>query len=128
MFRFAPDAQGCFIEFMASLEPRVRGDELHPALASHLAKYRKLMPALALLFELADRAAVGSQSLEGRPGEVGHGPLVSLEHTRQAVAWCDYLESHALRIYSCITTPQMRAAQVLAEKIRKPFSPAVTCT
>jgi putative DNA primase/helicase len=119
MFRFAPDAQGCFIEFMASLEPRVRGDELHPALASHLAKYRKLMPALALLFELADRAAVGSQSLEGRPGEVGHGPLVSLEHTRQAVAWCDYLESHALRIYSCITTPQMRAAQVLAEKIRK---------
>ena len=35
------------------------------------------------------------------------------------MGWCDYHESHACRIYSCITTPQMRAAQLLAEKIRK---------
>jgi hypothetical protein len=44
--------------------------------------------------------------------------LVSLEHAQQGVTWCDYLESHARRIYSCITTPQMRAAQMLAEKFR----------
>jgi len=31
----------------------VRGEELHPALVSHLSKYRKLMPALSVLFELA---------------------------------------------------------------------------
>ena len=78
---------------------------------SHLSKYRKLMPALALLFELADRAVadtLGSSTLS-----------VSLEHAAQAAEWCGYLESHAQRIYSCVTTPQMRAAQVLAEKIKK---------
>ena len=81
------------------------------ALVSHLSKYRKLMPALALLFELADRAAahtLGSSDL-----------CVSMEHTAQAAEWCGYLESHAHRIYSCVTTPQMRSALVLAEKIKK---------
>ena len=39
--------------------------------------------------------------------------------TQQAAAWCDYLESHARRVYSCIVTPQLRAAQELAEKIKK---------
>jgi len=88
----------------------VRGYELHPALVSHLSKYRKLMPALALLFELTDRA----------DSDTSRSPnlCVSLEHTAQAAEWCSYLESHAHRIYSCVTTPQMRAAQVLAEKIR----------
>jgi len=29
---------------------------------------------------------------------------VSLEHAQQAAAWCDYLESHARRVYSCVIT------------------------
>ena len=113
-FRFDPDAQELFIEWLTDLEAKVRGDELHPALVSHLSKYRSLMPALALLFELADRAAAGV--------EITNGPdlLVSLEHAKQAAAFCDYLESHACRIYSCVTTPQMRAAQELADKIKTP--------
>ena len=45
-FRYAPDAQELFVEWLAELEAKVRGDELHPALVSHLSKYRKLMPAL----------------------------------------------------------------------------------
>jgi putative DNA primase/helicase len=118
-FRFGPDGQRFFIEWIARLEARVRSDQLHAALVSHLSKYRKLMPALALLFELADRAAVGVQSLEGGLDEADHCPCISLEHVKQAVGWCEYLESHARRVYSCITTPQMRAAQVLAEKLKK---------
>jgi putative DNA primase/helicase len=117
LFRFAPDAQELFIAWLAELEARIRGDELHPAVVSHLSKYRKLMPALALLFELADRAAADFQDLDAEPGN--RYLCVSLEHTRQAAAWCDYLQTHAHRIYSCVTTPQMRAAQVLAEKIKK---------
>jgi hypothetical protein len=77
------------------------------------------MPSLALLFELADRAAVGSPSLEGESGDSDQCACISLEHAEQAVAWCDYLESHARRIYSCITTPQLRAAQAFAEKLKK---------
>ena len=107
-FRYAPDAQELFMEWLAELEAKVRGDELHPALISHLSKYRKLMPALAVLFELAEWAA----------GD-GSADTVSLEHAKQAAAWCEYLESHARRVYSCVVTPQLRAARELADKIKK---------
>jgi putative DNA primase/helicase len=115
-FRFAPDAQELFVTWLGGLEAEIRGEDIHPALVSHLSKYRKLMPALATLFELADRAATGQPLETGSDHEYLY---VSLEHTKQAAAWCDYLLSHARRIYSCVTTPRMRAAQVLAEKIKK---------
>src|SRR5437773_6744078 len=101
-FRFTPDAQDLFIAWLCKLEQKVRGDDLHPALVSHLSKYRSLMPSLACLFELAD----------------GGTELVSLEHAKQAASWCAYLESHARRIYSCVVTPQLRAARALADKIK----------
>ncbi len=106
-FRFASDAQELFTEWLAELERKIRGDELHPALISHLSKYRSLMPSLALLFHLAEAVARG-----------GDDDTVSLGHTQQAAAWCEYLESHARRVYSCIVTPQLRAARELADKIK----------
>lgn len=111
-FRFDTDAQQLFIEWLTDLEEKLRSSELHPALVSHLSKYRKLMPAVALLFELADRAAAGIDLT------TCSNPFVSLEHAKQAAELCTYLESHARRIYSCVTTPQMRAAQELADKIK----------
>ena len=44
---------------------------------------------------------------------------MSLEHAAQAAAWSEYLESHARRVYSCVVTPQMRAARELADKIKR---------
>jgi putative DNA primase/helicase len=105
--RFATDAQELFIEWLAELEAKIRGDELHPALISHLSKYRSLMPSLALLFHLA----------EGGCG--GNADAVSLDSARRAAAWCEYLESHARRVYSCVVTPQLRAARELADKIKR---------
>lgn len=106
-FRFASDAQELFIEWLAELEAKIRGDELHPALISHLSKYRSLMPSLALLFHLAESAGGGDAG------------TVSLRSAKRAAAWCEYLESHARRIYSCIVTPQLRAARELADKIKR---------
>jgi putative DNA primase/helicase len=114
-FRFASDAQQLFIAWLTELEAKIRGDELHPALTSHLSKYRSLMPSLALLFELADVA--GSVGFDGASLAVSQN-FVSLDHTRQAAAFCEYLESHARRVYSCVTTPQMRAARELADRIK----------
>ena len=55
-----------------------------------------------------------------------HG--VSLEPAQQAAAWCDYLESHARRVYSCVVSPHMRAARELAEKIQqRTLGTAFTC-
>lgn len=112
--RFSPDAQELFYEWLDELEHKLRGNDLHPAMVAHLSKYRSLMPSLALLFELADWAA-------------GHGggESVSLAHTQQAAAWCEYLESHARRVYSCVVSPAMRAARELAQKIKNRVLPEI---
>ncbi len=106
--RFTSDAQELFVTWLSELEEKLRSGELHPALISHLSKYRKLMPALSLLFELAAQAA------DGRGVDT-----VSLEHAKMAAGWCEYLEPQARRVYSCIVSPQMRAARELADKIKK---------
>ncbi len=112
LLQFTPDAQELFAEWLTELEHRLRGNDLHAAVGAHLSKYRSLMPSLALLFELADWAA-------------GHGggESVSLPHAQQAAAWCDYLESHARRVYSCIVSPAMRATRELAQKIQSKALP-----
>lgn len=94
----------------------MRGGELHPAFISHLRKYRSLMPSLALLFQLAEWAA-GNGGFE----------TISIEHARKAAGWCEYLESHARRVYSCAVTPQLRAAREFAEKIQKRKLGAAGC-
>ena len=102
IYRFTPKAQGLFQEWYIHNDSKAKSSSTHPAMAAHLAKYRSLMPSLALLFELAD----------------GGGDDVSLQHATQAAWWCDYLESHANRIYSAVVSPQIRAAQELAAKIK----------
>src|SRR5260370_34507304 len=101
-FRFDAEAQELFVAWLSDLESQLRGVGLHPALVSHLPKYRSLMPSLALLFELAD----------------GGAGLISLQHSKQAAAWCDYLESHARRIYSMIISPERQAAAELGRRLR----------
>ena len=100
-FRFDGDAQDLFVEWLTDLEHKLRDIGLNPALVSHLAKYRKLMPSLALLFALAD----------------GETSSVSLAHSRQAAAFCEYLESHARRIYSMIISPERQAAAELGRRL-----------
>ena len=107
---FAPDAQELFLAWWAELENKVRGDGLAPALAAHLAKYRSLMPSLAGLFEVADAAS--------NQVELGTELSISLEHAKQAAALCEYLETHARRVYSCVTAPETGAARDLAGHVR----------
>jgi putative DNA primase/helicase len=101
-YTFDDQAQGLFIEWLSALEGRIRSDTLHPALVSHLSKLRKTMPALAVLFALAD----------------GFDPPLGKGHTAQAIGWCEYLESHAHRIYSCVVSARMQAAATLAQRLR----------
>jgi putative DNA primase/helicase len=93
--RFTPEAQKEFNAWRTALEARLRTDELPPAVESHLAKYRSLVPSLALLSHLADYP-------EGGP--VGHDALL------RACAWAEYLESHARRLYAQALSPDVAAA------------------
>jgi putative DNA primase/helicase len=103
IYRFTPKAQALFQDWYIHNDAKAKSDSTHPAMAAHLSKYRSLMPSLALLFELAD--------------DGGDDGQVSLIHATQAAHWCDYLESHANRIYSTVVSPHIRAAQELAAKI-----------
>jgi hypothetical protein len=67
------------------------------------------MPAIAALCELADSIAGNNTISE----------TVCLKQSQRAAAWCEYLESHARRVYACVVSPQLRAAHELANKIRQ---------
>ena len=107
--RFALDAQELFDEWLTLLMRRVRCEEMQrsPGFAAHLSKFPSLMPKLALLFHLV---AVADGSREAGP--------VPLESARLAAAWCDFLESHARKVYAPELRSGVAAAHRLAEKIR----------
>lgn len=107
--RYAPEAQELFYEWLTELEiQKLRGTTMEPMMAEHLGKYRKLMPTLSLIFHLID-AASGM--------DVGNG--VSLQAAERAAAWCEYLESHARRIYGLVESLPIKAATTLAARVKK---------
>jgi phage/plasmid primase-like uncharacterized protein len=106
-FRFADDAQALFIEWSEDLHLRRIPNEEDPIVRQHLAKFDKLFPALALLFHLAS-VAVDRMS----------GP-VSREAGLRAAAWCEFLEAHARRCYGLLKDDGLRAAQALADKLKR---------
>ncbi len=101
--RLADDALALFVEWRTDLEARLRSGELHPAMESHLAKYRKLVPALALIGHLADN---------------GTGPITEAAMLR-ALGWAVYLESHARRIYGGALAPEVDAARAILRRIKR---------
>lgn len=84
LLRFTPTAGECFLEWRVPLETLTRAETLHQALESHFIKYRKAIPALALLHQLIEE-----------PG----AEAVGLAAVQKALAWARYLDSHARRFY-----------------------------
>jgi putative DNA primase/helicase len=107
--RFAGDAQALFYDWLSQLEGRLRSHDLQqwPAFESHLAKYRSLMPSLALIFHLVERVMSGTS-----------GP-VSLGAAQLAADWCDYLELHARKVFAAEIETDLTAAGALARRIEK---------
>jgi putative DNA primase/helicase len=100
--RFDGSAQELFDEWRHDLENKIRSDDDHPAIVSHLSKYRKLVPSLALINHLS---------------EGGSGPVTE-RALSQAVLLARYLESHARRVYSYASRPDVDAARSILAKLR----------
>jgi uncharacterized protein DUF3987 len=100
--RFDEAAHGEFLGWREDLERRLRRSELSPALEGHLAKYRKLVPALALITHIADRA---------------DGP-VTQESLLKALAFAEYLETHARRLYGSQHEAELAAGKAILAHIR----------
>jgi putative DNA primase/helicase len=107
-FQFSAEALAEFLTYRTGLEARIRSGELSAVLEGHIAKYRKLVPTLALINHLAD-----SDLGRGDIGNVSHAAVL------KALAFTAYLESHARRLYGASNTVDLFAATAILNHIRK---------
>ena len=104
---FDPDAQDIFDDWNAGRYARLAQHDLHAAFEAHLTKYRSLMPSLALIYQVVnDVAAQRSSTRVGR------------EAAETAIRWCDYLETHAHRLYGAQIAPEVDGARSILRHIR----------
>ena len=104
IWRFSDAAQALFVEWRIPFEQELKRGELHPAMESHLAKYRKLIPALALIFALIDTPDSGN--------------VIHENELIRALAWGDYLRPHAERLYAAAVIPETAGARALLAKLK----------
>lgn len=105
--RFDNDAQALFDEWRTELEAKVSSEE-NTMIEAHLAKYRSLMPSLALLIHLAEVADRNSVLTP-----------VTVDAAARAAAWCEYLESHARRVYGMQAMAEVEGARTLLAKLMR---------
>ncbi len=109
--QFDPEAQEFFQAWLTELENDLRSDTFDTAaFASHVAKYRSLMPTLALIFHLLD--CVSAEKTSDVVGDV------SLANAQKAAAWCSYLQAHAYRIYQIASLSEFDIAREILKKIQ----------
>lgn len=107
-FYFDREAQELFNAWYAENQKSIRNEEGNgrDIISQHLGKYPALVSKLALIIHLVDAVANDTKS------------QISFETTFKAIAFSEYLEKHALRIYGLVMRPERRAACLLAQKIR----------
>ena len=99
---FDPIAQELFIATSEDLDREVRATEA-PALREHLAKYQRLLPAIALLLQLVDDPCSNA---------------VGIAAAKRALHWLTLLREHAGKVYAHVARPDLAAAHALAAKIK----------
>lgn len=104
VWRFSKEAQALFLEWFVPFNNELKSGDLHPAMESHLSKYRKLIPALALVFAQIDTPYSNQE--------------VGVTELARALDWCEYLRSHAERIYQSATIPETTGARAILKKIK----------
>lgn len=101
LLHFEPAAQQVFNSWYVQNEKMLANGGLDSARQSHYAKYRSLVPALALLFHLLD----------------GHVGPVCVDCLTRTLAYTSYLKSHADRIYDSVSGHDYAAVRLLAERL-----------
>lgn len=110
--RFDNDAQAVFKQWLIELQTQVLPNE-SGLLEEHFNKYRSLMPSLALIFHVVN--VIDNPA----PADKSQKQFVSSDAATMAVRWCEYLMSHARRIYGLLDTAPLEAAKDLLRHIRQ---------
>jgi hypothetical protein len=105
---FSPEAQATFKKWLVALKNRVLNmqpdDQKVSSFISHLNKYTSLCPKLALLFQII---------------EDDSAKVISQTSLLIAIAMCEYLESHARKIYGVNKKGQQNLSAIaLLKKIK----------
>jgi hypothetical protein len=109
--RFNAEAQEVFKQWLIEWEEFVLPNE-SGLLLEHFTKYRSLMPSLALVFHVVN-------CIDNPQPASGTGKqFVTADATRMAVRWCDYLKSHARRIYGLLDTATIESAKELLQHLK----------
>jgi len=111
-FRFDIEAQSVFNKWLTRLQTEKIANEDNPLMQEHFGKYRSLMPALALVFHCIDCIDKGFKgSIKSATAEL-------------AINVCEYLETHARKIYAVAEKPEVAAAIKLCGKIKDKALPS----
>lgn len=109
VMRFSPPAQEIFREWVEATHRQARGGNIAGVMESHMLKMQKTVASLALIFELAS----------GGRFDVGEAATLT------ALAWADYLLSHANRLYAAGQRVVEDSAKLIIER-RKELPPVFT--
>lgn len=101
LLHFDSDAQNLFNDWFVKNEMMLTKGTLDSARQSHFAKYRSLIPALALIFHLID----------------GHRGAVCKDCLCSAISFAKYLKKHADRIYASVSGYDLVAVRLLAQRL-----------
>ena len=109
-------AQSLFDDWQTQLENRLRQGGLPPHVEAHLAKYKKLIPALSLIFHFLYAIDCSDDS-----------ETIRKSHLESAIIWAEYLESHAEKVYHSGANAVLKGAHNLIQHIKRgdvkePFS------
>ncbi|RIV27037.1 DUF3987 domain-containing protein [Fibrisoma montanum] len=110
--RFHPHAQELFKQWLTTWETVVLPNE-SGLLLEHFTKYRSLMPSLALIFHVVNCAG------QPHPQTEAAKQFVSVEATQMSIDWCEYLMSHARRIYGLLDTVTIESARELLRHLKR---------
>jgi hypothetical protein len=101
-------AQAMMSEWIREFEKRNRFEEFeNSAMKLHYSKYSNLMPSLALIFFMIDRAS-------GKCNFVQVQPI----HVAMAGAWAEHLEAHANRVYSLESEKKYQPSLTILKMIK----------
>jgi hypothetical protein len=101
LLHFDRPAQLLFNDWYQKNETILRNGTLEPSEHGHFAKYRSLIPGLALLFHLVN-------------GQTGS---VNLDSLKTALEFAKYLKSHAKRVYRSVHGLDSQPTRTLAKRL-----------
>jgi len=112
VLKFNDPSYDLFKSWYIKNEALTKSDDLSSALESHYAKYRSLVPTVAAIFYVID-----NDTFEG-------SPYIDEQCTANAIAYVEYLRTHAERIYSLPEQQVIKNAKLILkrfDRLPEPF-------